>query len=107
MSSIEKNEMTPMFTKKIQTPELKEHPPSVDSSDDEDEPQDNDNQCIGLGKLSNSTFGSKGALHSPIGSTHSFDMQVNIKLSSLETNKIANPTFLSVKFNFFSFFVFH
>ena len=90
MSSIEKTEETPMFSKKIHPPELKEHPPSAESSDGEDESQEEFNDlsmradrseggaCIG--QLSSSKFGSKGALHSPIGSTHSFDLQVYIFL---------------------------
>lgn len=82
--SIEKTEETPMFPKKLpEPPKLKEHPPSVDSSDGDD---DVDNliptrskakERSASGQLSqHSKFGSKGALHSPVGSMHSFDLQV-------------------------------
>lgn len=74
-----------MFPKKMaEPPKLKEHPPSIDSSDGED---DIDNliptrskakERSASGQLSqHSRFGSKGALHSPGGSMHSFDLQVN------------------------------
>lgn len=79
MSSIEKTEETPMFTKKPRPPTLKEHPPSVDSSDGEDSHEEqNSIRCADGGQLSSSKYGSKGALHSPIGSTHSFDLQVSM-----------------------------
>lgn len=81
--SIEKTEETPMFPKKLPPPQLKEHPPSIDSSDGED---GDDNASVRQiprkersesGQMSyHSKFGSKGALHSPIGSMHSFDLQV-------------------------------
>lgn len=79
--SIEKTEETPMFPKKLPPPQLKEHPPSVDSSEGEDEaievrpnPRKERSES---GQMSyHSKFGSKGALHSPIGSMHSFDLQV-------------------------------
>lgn len=91
MSSIEKTEDTPMFPKKIQLPELIEHAPSVESSDDEDcskrvitkipipslsSDTQRKSERSESSSLSKSTFGSKGALHSPAGSTHSFDLQV-------------------------------
>lgn len=93
MSSIEKTEDTPMFPKKMHPPELKEHPPSVEDSSDEDEEDDDDeddeennhkqrvSRCASEPPRHASSggkkFGSKSALHSPIGSTHSFDLQVN------------------------------
>lgn len=89
MSSIEKTEETPMFPKKMHPPELKEHPPSVeDSTDEDDEDDDEDNEAQSKQRVSRCAsepprqtavgkkFGSKSALHSPIGSTHSFDLQV-------------------------------
>lgn len=80
--SIEKTEETPMFTKKLPPPQLKEHPPSVDSSDGEEEEaaavrSKQRKERSESGQLSHhSRFGSKGALHSPVGSMHSFDLQV-------------------------------
>lgn len=82
MSSIEKTEETPMFSKKMHPPVLKEHPPSVDSSDGEESNDEfgdisvKGDRSESLQLASSSKFGSKGALHSPIGSTHSFDLQV-------------------------------
>lgn len=72
-----------MFPKKLpEPPQLKEHPPSIDSSDgDEDDavvPSKNRNERSASGQLSQySKYGSKGALYSPAGSTHSFDLQVS------------------------------
>lgn len=89
MSSIEKTEETPMFPKKMHPPELKEHPPSVEDSSDDDDDEEVDEDA-GKQRVSRCAsepprqtaagkkFGSKSALHSPIGSTHSFDLQVNI-----------------------------
>lgn len=80
--SIEKTEETPMFPKKLPPPQLKEHPPSVDSSDGEEEEaaaarSKQRKERSESGQLSHhSRFGSKGALHSPVGSMHSFDLQV-------------------------------
>lgn len=59
-------------------PVVKEQPPSAEaSSDEEDEVKstiDRDrSQSI---QLVQSKYGSKGALHSPVGSAHSFDVQV-------------------------------
>lgn len=81
--SIEKTEETPMFPKKhTETPQLKEQQPSVDSSDNED---DNIQAVSTSAKREHSSAdhlshhprtGSKGVLHSPAGSTHSFDLQV-------------------------------
>lgn len=82
MSSIEKTEETPMFPKKMHPPVLKEHPPSIGSSDGEDSNDEfgditnKGDRSESLQLASSSKFGSKGALHSPIGSTHSFDLQV-------------------------------
>ena len=79
--SIEKTEETPMFPKKLQSPpQLKEHPPSIDSSDGEEDEPITASSTIRKesGQLSlHSKYGSKGALHSPGGSTHSFDLQVS------------------------------
>lgn len=81
--SIEKTEETPMFPKKLpEPPQLKEHPPSVDSSDGEDDdatvPSKNRNERSASGQLSQySKYGSKSALYSPVGSMHSFDLQVS------------------------------
>lgn len=72
-----------MFPKKLpEPPQLKEHPPSIDSSDGEDDnavvPSKNRNERSASGQLSQySKYGSKGALYSPAGSTHSFDIQVS------------------------------
>lgn len=82
--SIEKTEETPMFPKKLpEPPQLKEHPPSIDSSEGEDDENiithrsNAQKERSASGQLSHhSKYGSKGALHSPIGSTHSFDLQV-------------------------------
>lgn len=82
MSSIEKTEETPMFPKKMHPPVLKEHPPSVDSSEGEESNDEFGDISIkgdrseSLQLASSSKYGSKGALHSPIGSAHSFDLQV-------------------------------
>lgn len=79
--SIEKTEDTPMFPKKLpEPPQLKEHPPSVDSSDGEDDVipihSDTRKERSASGQLSqHSKYGSK---HSPAGSMHSFDLQVII-----------------------------
>lgn len=86
--SIEKTEETPMFPKKLsEAPQLKEQPPSIDSSDNED---DHVQALAKTGKHSSVVHlshrpksGSKGMLHSPAGSTHSFDLQVNPSLESL------------------------
>lgn len=81
--SIEKTEDTPMFPKKLpEPPLLKEQPPSMDSSDGEDDviplPQSKTRkERSASGQLSqHSKYGSKHGLHSPGGSTHSFDLQV-------------------------------
>lgn len=82
MSSIEKTDDTPMFPKKLPPPLLKQQPPSAESSEEDshDEFADNSvrNDRSETNQLAKSKFGSKGGLHSPIGSTHSFDIQVRI-----------------------------
>lgn len=91
MSSIEKTEDTPMFPKKMHPPELKEQPPSVEDSCSDDDDDDDDAAATNTSESTkqrvsrcasepprNATAGKKfGSLHSPIGSTHSFDLQVN------------------------------
>lgn len=81
--SIEKTEDTPMFPKKLpEPPQLKEHPPSMDSSDGEDDiiplPQSKSRkERSSSGQSSqHSKYGSKHGLHSPGASTQSFDLQV-------------------------------
>lgn len=83
--SIEKTEETPMFPKKLQEPpQLKEQPPSIDSSEGEDDIEittisKTRKERLSSGQLSqHSKYGSKHGLHSPIGSTHSFDLQVKM-----------------------------
>lgn len=87
MSSIEKTDETPMFPKKLPPPLLKQQPPSAESSDaDDDEFVDNSLRTdrSDSNQLSRTArHGSKGALHSPIGSTHSFDLQVRISIPFL------------------------
>lgn len=85
MSSIEKTDDTPMFPKKkLPPPLLKQQPPSAESSDEDSHDELADNSLRAdrseIRQLSKSTYESKGALHSPIGSTHSFDLQVNISI---------------------------
>lgn len=81
--SIEKTEDTPMFPKKLpEPPQLKEHPPSIDSSEGEDDvttmQTTTRKERSSSGQLSqHSKYSSKLGLHSPGGSTHSFDLQVN------------------------------
>lgn len=78
--SIEKTEDTPMFPKKLpEPPQLKEHPPSVDSSDGEDDviPAHSKDRIERLSK-----YGSKLALQTPGGSTQNFDLQVSISYMS-------------------------
>ncbi|EDS45238.1 m-rdgb2 retinal degeneration protein b [Culex quinquefasciatus] len=91
-------------------PKLKKHPPTLDSSDededeeeDEEEDQQRDNRRHGglrtnhLGATTGGTMagigqsrqlgGSKGQLHSPLGSAHSFDLQVaNWRMEKLEVD---------------------
>lgn len=87
MSSIEKTDDTPMFPKKLPPPLLKQQPPSAESSDADDSHDEFTDNSVRtdrteMHQLSKSKFGSKGALHSPIGSTHSFDLQVRISIDS-------------------------
>ncbi|XP_031633989.1 protein retinal degeneration B isoform X3 [Contarinia nasturtii] len=89
--SIEKTEDTPMFPKKLpEPPQLKEHPPSIDSSEGEDDVaptrSKTRNERSSSGQLSqHSKYGSKHGLHSPAGSTQSFDLQVaNWRMEKLE-----------------------
>lgn len=73
-----------MFPKKLsEAPQLKEQPPSIDSSENED---DNVQALLKSKKKEHSSTvhlshrpksGSKGMLHSPAGSMHSFDLQVD------------------------------
>lgn len=85
MSSIEKTDDTPMFPKKLPPPLLKQQPPSAESSDEDSHDEFADNSLrtdrSEMNQLSKSRYGSKGALHSPIGSTHSFDLQVSISVN--------------------------
>lgn len=91
-NSIEKTEenSTPQIMKRPPVQILNETITSADaSSDEEDEKNDkreSDKQQVAVGKrhsgtMGNSRFnyGSKGALPSPLGSAHSFDLQVIIK----------------------------
>lgn len=86
--SIEKTEDTPMFPKKLpEPPQLKEHPPSMDSSDGEDDviPLHSNprKERSSSGQMSqHSKYGTK---HSPAGSTHSFDLQVTFCAYTFET----------------------
>lgn len=79
--SIEKTEDTPMFPKKLpEPPQLKEHPPSLDSSEGEDDILPTQSKPrkdrSASGQLSQHSR-SKHGLHSPAGSMHSFDLQVS------------------------------
>uniref|UniRef100_T1GQZ7 DDHD domain-containing protein n=1 Tax=Megaselia scalaris TaxID=36166 RepID=T1GQZ7_MEGSC len=69
-------------------PLVKEQPPSAEASSDEEEVKstiDRDrSQSI---QLAQSKFGSKGALHSPVGSAHSFDVQQHAKAVTNKSNK--------------------
>lgn len=82
-------------------PIVTQQPPSAEASsdeDDDDEDDEDENDAVGasaeLGAQSTSNqrsrsqsiqlankakFGSKGALHSPVGSAHSFDLQVSCR----------------------------
>lgn len=81
MSSIEKTEVTPIFPKKDCPPDVKEHPPSLDTSDDEDD--DHSHYANDKSKLTTQ----KGGLHSPNDSTRSFDLQVsNWRMEKLEVD---------------------
>lgn len=88
-------------------PIVTQQPPSAEASSDEDDEDDDDEDEDGVGtnvelgaqtsgnqrsrsqsiQLANKAkFGSKGALHSPVGSAHSFDLQVSKAPSQLSTS---------------------
>ncbi|XP_055915004.1 protein retinal degeneration B isoform X5 [Eupeodes corollae] len=79
--------------KALPPPIVKESPPSVEASseedeDEEEEPGDNSSHSL---QLSKSKYSSKGALHSPVGSAHSFDLQVaNWRMERLEVDSKSN-----------------
>ncbi|XP_055296893.1 protein retinal degeneration B isoform X2 [Sitodiplosis mosellana] len=89
--SIEKTEDTPMFPKKLpEPPQLKEHPPSIDSSEGEDDVLQTHSKTRKersvSGQLSQHSR-TKHGLHSPAGSMHSFDLQVaNWRMEKLEVD---------------------
>ncbi|XP_055846673.1 protein retinal degeneration B isoform X2 [Episyrphus balteatus] len=63
--------------KSLPPPIVKESPPSAEASSEEDEDEEEEaaeNSSHSL-QLSKSKYSSKGALHSPVGSAHSFDLQ--------------------------------
>ncbi|XP_037938735.1 protein retinal degeneration B isoform X2 [Teleopsis dalmanni] len=76
-------------------PILTQEPPSAEASSEEEDENDVDtamarsrSQSI---QMSKSKFGSKGALHSPVGSAHSFDLQVaNWRMERLEVDSKSN-----------------
>ncbi|XP_030386632.1 protein retinal degeneration B isoform X2 [Scaptodrosophila lebanonensis] len=85
-------------------PIVTQQPPSAEGSSDEEE-EDEDEHGDELGAQSNAQrsrsqsiqmankakFGSKGALHSPVGSAHSFDLQVaNWRMERLEVDSKSN-----------------
>lgn len=86
MNSIEKTDEEKLYGEKTSStsssstattqPKLKECPPtpSVDSSEAKDDGDDAD--FLARDKLKKSKLSSKGGLHSPVGSAHSFDLQV-------------------------------
>ncbi|XP_037919293.1 protein retinal degeneration B isoform X2 [Hermetia illucens] len=66
----------------LTAPVVTEEPPSAEvSSDEEDKDisKNADRQRTGSIQLAKSKFDSKGALHSPVGSAHSFDLQQTTK----------------------------
>lgn len=74
-----------MFPKKLpEPPQLKEQPPSIDSSEGEDDIEittitKGRKERLSSGQLSqHSKYSLKHGFHSPVGSTHSFDLQVKI-----------------------------
>ncbi|XP_055915005.1 protein retinal degeneration B isoform X6 [Eupeodes corollae] len=76
--------------KALPPPIVKESPPSVEASseedeDEEEEPGDNSSHSL---QLSKSKYSSKGALHSPVGSAHSFDLQQHAK--AVQHKNVAN-----------------
>lgn len=73
-----------MFPKKLpEPPQLKEHPPSIDSSEGEDDVVQTHSKTrkerSASGQLSQNSR-TKHGLHSPAGSMHSFDLQVALLL---------------------------
>lgn len=86
MSSIEKTEVTPIFPKKDCAPDVKEHPPSLDTSDDEDDDNNVEHSHYPNDKSKLTTHKTSG-LHSPNDSTRSFDLQVsNWRMEKLEVD---------------------
>ncbi|XP_062138241.1 protein retinal degeneration B isoform X6 [Drosophila sulfurigaster albostrigata] len=94
-------------------PIVTQQPPSAEASsdeDDDDDDEEDENDGVGTGvelgaqsssnqrsrsqsiQLANKAkFGSKGALHSPVGSAHSFDLQVaNWRMERLEVDSKSN-----------------
>lgn len=83
MSSIEKTEVTPIFPKKDCPPDVNEQPPSLDSSDEDDDYDENSHYAKDKSKLTTQ----KGGLHSPNDSNRSFDLQVsNWRMEKLEVD---------------------
>lgn len=82
MSSIEKTEVTPIFPKKDCPPDVKEQPPSLDTSDEDD-----DEEKSYFVKDKSKLGAQKPGLHSPNDSTRSFDLQVsNWRMEKLEVD---------------------
>lgn len=85
MSSIEKTEVTPIFPKKDCPPDVKEQPPSLDTSDEDDD-DDDENSHYAKDKTKLTTQ-KGGGLHSPNDSNRSFDLQVsNWRMEKLEVD---------------------
>ena len=110
--SIEKTEDTPMFPKKLpEPPQLKEHPPSIDSSEGEDDVVQTHSKTrkerSASGQLSQISR-SKHGLHSPAGSMHSFDLQVFIVLRFLSLRLLHQSLLQLILWNgcFYRVFVF-
>jgi hypothetical protein len=103
-NSIEKTEenSTPQIMKRPPVPIVNETAASADSSDEDEEQKKNTEserqQVVGAkrhsGTLGNTKFqfGSKGALPSPLGSAHSFDLQVCIYINT-SAHKIERQRF--------------
>jgi membrane-associated phosphatidylinositol transfer protein len=92
-NSIEKTEenSTPMIMKRPQIPTLSATAASADaSSDEEEDPKPTERQQVAAKKNSiqmNNVKNQKGPLPSPLGSAHSFDMQVaNWRMEKLEVD---------------------
>ncbi|XP_055846678.1 protein retinal degeneration B isoform X7 [Episyrphus balteatus] len=76
--------------KSLPPPIVKESPPSAEASSEEDEDEEEEaaeNSSHSL-QLSKSKYSSKGALHSPVGSAHSFDLQQHAK--AVQHKNVAN-----------------